>query len=276
MKLRTILALIAVTLSCQAGAQSRDEIILEMNQAFKQGNRQKLTQLLPQARGHALEPYAAYWELRARLDVAAPSEVQDFMSRYAGTYQEDRLRADWLMVLGQRRDWTAFSAEYPRYRMNDDRELRCYALLAQSLREGPAAPATLSDEVRRNWHAQREADDGCTLAARTLIADAQGSRHLTPNDAWRKARLATEANRPRAAAAAAEIAAPKSMDLFNELSNSPINFLTSKKLAVLNARREMVTLALIKLATTDANGAAVLLDGKWKSPRRTRWTCSTS
>ena len=265
MKLRTILALIAVTLSCQAGAQSRDEIILEMNQAFKQGNRQKLTQLLPQARGHALEPYAAYWELRARLDVAGPQEVQDFMTRYAGTYQEDRLRADWLTVLGQRRDWTAFSAEYPRYRMNDDRELRCYALLAQSLREGPAAPASLSDEVRRNWFAQRDADDGCTLAARTLIADAQGSRHLTGNDAWRKARLATEANRPRAAAAAAEIAAPNSMDLFNELSNSPTRFLTSKKLAVLKTRREMVTLALVKLATTDADGAAVLLDGKWKA-----------
>ena len=264
MKLRTILALIAMTLSCQAGAQSRDEIILEMNQAFKQGNRQKLTQLLPLARGHALEPYAAYWELRARLDVAGPAEVQEFMSRYAGTYQEDRLRADWLTVLGARRDWTAFSAEYPRYRMNDDRELRCYALLAQSLREGPAAPAGLSEEVRRSWLAQREADDGCTLAARTLVADAQGSRHLTANDAWRKARLATEANRPRAAAAAVEIAAPNSMDLFNELSNSPSKFLTSKKLAVFKSRREMVTLALIKLATTDPDGAAALLDGKWK------------
>ena len=264
MKLRTILALIAVTLSCQAGAQSRDEIILEMNQAFKQGNRQRLTQLLPQARGHALEPYAAYWELRARLDVAGPSEVQEFLTRYAGTYQEDRLRADWLMVLGQRRDWTAFSAEYPRYRMNDDRELRCYALLAQALRDGPAAPASLPDEVRRNWFAQREADDGCTLAARTLIADAQGSHHLTANDAWRKARLATEANRPRSAAAAVEIAAPKSMDLFNDLSNSPTKFLTGKKLAVFKSRREMVTLALIKLATSDPDGAGVLLEGKWK------------
>ena len=263
MKLRTILALIAVTLGCQAGAQSRDEIILEMNQAFKQGNRQRLTQLLPQARGHALEPYAAYWELRARLDVAAPSEIREFMTRYAGTYQEDRLRADWLMVLGQRRDWTTFAAEYPRYRMNDDRELRCYALLTQHLREGVGAPAGLAEEVRRNWFAQREADDGCTLAAKYLIADSHGTRPLTINDAWRKARLATEANRPRAAAAAVEIAAPNSVTLFNELNASPTKFLTSAKLAVLRTRREMVTLALIKLATTDLDGAAVLLEGKW-------------
>ncbi len=263
MKLRTILALIAVMLSCQAGAQSRDEIILEMNRAFKQGDRQRLTQLLPQARGHALEPYAAYWELRARLGAATAQEVQDFSSRYAGTYQEDRLRADWLMLLGQRRDWPSFAAELPRYRMNDDRELRCYALLAQHLREGTGAPAGLADEVRRNWFALRDADDGCTLAAKFLIADSHGPRPLTINDAWRKARLATEANRPRAASAAVEIAAPNAVPLFNELNASPSKFLTSAKLAVLRTRREMVTLALIKLATTDLDGAAVLLAGKW-------------
>ncbi|MBC7468169.1 MAG: lytic transglycosylase domain-containing protein [Ramlibacter sp.] len=263
MKLRTILALIAVMLSCHAGAQSRDEIILDMNQAFKQGNRQRLTQLLPLARGHVLEPYAAYWELKARLDVASAREIQDFMARYAGTYQEDRMRNDWLQVLGQRRDWTALAAEYPRYRMNDDKEVRCYALLAQFLREGAAAPASLAEEVRHAWLAQREADDGCTLAAQTLIADPQGSRHMTANDAWRKARLATEGNRLKAAAAAVEIAAPRSIDLFNDLSNSPTKFLTSRRLAVFKSKREMVTLALIKLATSDLDGAAVMLEGKW-------------
>ena len=263
MKLRTILALIAVVLNCQAWAQSRDEVILDMNQAFKQGNRQRLSQLLPLARGHALEPYAAYWELRARLESATPQEVQQFFTSYAGTYQEDRLRNDWLLVLGQRRDFAAFAAEFPRYRMKDDREVRCYDLLAQHLRDGAAAPASLAEEVRRNWYAQREADDGCTLAARTLLADGQGGQRLTPNDAWRKARLATEANRPRAAAAAVEMVAPNSIGLLSDLSASPAKFLTSGRLALLKTRREMVTLALIRLATTDQEGAAALLESKW-------------
>ena len=263
MKLRTILALIAVVLSCQARAESRDEVILDMNQAFKQGNRQRLSQLLPLARGHALEPYAAYWELRARLESATPQEVQQFFTSYAGTYQEDRLRNDWLLVLGQRRDFAAFAAEFPRYRMKDDREVRCYDLLAQHLRDGAAAPASLAEEVRRNWYAQREADDGCTLAARTLLADGQGGQRLTPNDAWRKARLATEANRPRAAAAAVEMVAPNSIGLLTDLSASPAKFLISGRLALLKTRREMVTLALIRLATTDQEGAAALLESKW-------------
>ncbi len=252
-----------MVLSCQAAAQSRDEIILDMNQAFKQGNKQRLAQLLPLARGHVLEPYAAYWELRARLETATPQEIQQFLTQYAGSYQEDRLRNDWLLLLGQRRDWATFAAEFPRYRMKDDREVRCYDLMAQHLRDGPSAPASLAEEVRRNWYAQREADDGCTLAARTLLADGQGGQRLKPDDAWRKARLATEANRPRAAAAAVEIVAPNALNLLNELNNSPTRFLTGKTLALLKARRELVSLALIKLATTDQEGAAALLESKW-------------
>jgi len=71
-----------------------DDVLLDMNQAFKRNDRKKLTALLPQAKGHPLEPWAAYWELRARLDEATDDEVQSFLARYVGTYQEDRLRND--------------------------------------------------------------------------------------------------------------------------------------------------------------------------------------
>ena len=45
-----------------------DQAVLDMAQAVKLGERKQLTQLLPQAKGSLLEPWAAYWELRARLD----------------------------------------------------------------------------------------------------------------------------------------------------------------------------------------------------------------
>lgn len=274
MKLRTILALMAATLLSPVQAQPRDDVIVEMHQAFRQGNRAKLGQLLPQARGHLLEPWAAYWELRSRLDAAAPQEVQDFFSRYAGTYQEDRLRNDWLLLLGQRRQWDAFAAEYPRFRMNDDREVRCYALLVQHLREGPSAPPALAEEVRRNWLAQRDADDACTLAASRLIGESQGARRMTQADAWRKARQAIEANRPRAAAAAVAIVAPEAVGQVDELNSSPTKFLTSKVVAASRVRREMIGLALIKLATSDLDSAANQLENKWGvqlSPEERDW-----
>jgi soluble lytic murein transglycosylase len=242
----------------QASGAAGDSVILEMNKAFKRGDQNRLTQLLPQARGHALEPWAAYWELKARLEEASAQEVQDFLARYAGSYQEDRLRNDWLLLLGQRGDWAAFEAEYPKYRMNDDREVRCYALLAQHLKN-PAPDARLADEVRKNWLAQRDADDGCTTAAGQLV----GTKNLTPHDVWQKARLAIEANRPRAAAAAVQIIAPEALGLVTELSSSPARFLTGKHLALRKVRKEIITLALIKMATSDAAGAAFQLDAKW-------------
>ncbi len=264
MKLPRILTLIALAVACSVQAQSQgDDLIVEMSQAFHRGNGARLAQLLPQVRGHALEPWAAYWELKNRLDTALPQEVQDFFTRYAGTYQEDRLRNDWLLLLGQRRDWTTFEAEYPKYRMKDDREVRCYALLVTAVRDGPAAPAGLGEEVRRNWFAQRDVDDGCTLAASRLIGNADMPGRLVADDAWRKARLALEANRPRAAAAAVEIVAPDAMGQFKELNQSPTRFLTSRVVVASRARQEMMVLALIKLAATDPDNAARQLDNKW-------------
>jgi soluble lytic murein transglycosylase len=270
MQFRTILTLIAAVVACGAQAQPRgDDLILDMHQAYKRGDTRKLTQMLPQLRGHALEPWAAYWELRARLDSASVQEIQDFLTRWAGTYQEDRLRNDWLLMLGQRRDWTTFEAEYPKFRMNDDREVRCYALLVQHLTQGAAAPATLAGEVRRNWYAQRDADDGCAHAASRLIGERDGARRtgnatgMTVQDAWVKARLATEANRPRAATKAVEIVSPESLPLVAELNASPVKFLTSRVTAMSKVRKELITLALIKLAVGDAEGAARQLDSKW-------------
>ena len=128
---RTIVAasscILFYTLPCYAArAQSldlprADQVVLDMAQAYKLGDHKRLTQLLPQAKGSLLEPWAAYWELALRLDQAGKPDIEAFLARYAGTYQEDRLRADWLLQLGRNRDWATFRAQWPLYRMGDDR-----------------------------------------------------------------------------------------------------------------------------------------------------------
>ena len=256
-------ALIASLLvwSAPAQSQSGDALIIEMNQAFKRSDRKKLSALLPQAKGHPLESYAAYWELKARLPEATPQEVQDFYARYPNTYAEDRLRNDWLLLLGQRREWAAFALEHPNYRMGDDREVRCYALLVEHLKN-PAADARLADEVLKNWYAQRDADDGCRSAAERLV----GTKNLNAQDVWQKARLALEGNRPRAAREAVAIVSAESSALVNELIESPARFLTEKNIAIRSTRKELITLALVKMASADQSGAesaAAMMDAKW-------------
>ena len=279
-KILTLIAAAALTAAAMPSARAQspatargDEVLLEMNQAFRQGQRARLSQLLPQLRGHPLEAWGAYWELRARLDTASPQELQDFFTRHAGTYQEDRLRNDWLLLLGSRRDWTTFASEHPRFRMNDDPQVRCYAIVVQQLREG-ATPAMV-DEVRRLWHNLREPEDGCLTAARNLLADNQRAGRaaavtgLDSLDVWRKARLAAEYNRPPTALAAIELVAPEALGQAREALANPARFLNARVVAFSRMRKELITVALARLAATEPESAAAALDGKW-SPQLTR------
>ena len=161
-KMQKILALLLWLAAPWAGAQKADSgaddmqatnaVIVQMRAAFAKGDQAQLAALLPQAAGHALEPWGAYWELKARLPQAQPAEVDAFLQRWAGTYQEDRLRNDWLLLLGQRRDWGRFLAYEPPYRMRDDAQMRCYALgLAHLLNPQQAQADGAGEEAARLW-----------------------------------------------------------------------------------------------------------------------------
>ena len=239
-------------------AAPSDSVILDMREAARRGDKARLAALLPAARGHVLEPWAAYWELKARLEEASAPELQDFLTRYAGTYQEDRLRNDWLLLSGKRRDWASFSAEYPRYRMRDDREVRCYAVAAD-IAAGKPASKEAAAQVRRDWFAQRELDDGCLYSAGLL----HQAGMLPYQELWKKARLALEANRASLARAAVALDAPDVAPEVAAIQQSPIRFLTSRAAVGTRKGQELVMLALIKLATQNADQAAQQLDSKW-------------
>ncbi len=236
-------------------ANKSDEVILEMNQAFKKNDKAQLSRLLPKAKGHALESWAAYWELRARLDQASTAEIQEFLTTYAGTYAEDRLRNDWLLQLGRQRDWALIAQEYPRFRMNDDREVRCYALGTEAQLNKPETPA----ELKKLWYALRESDDGCTTMAEKL----HDAKKLDSLDIWRKARLAMDNNRPRAAQAALNIESAELGKQAILIHADPQKYLDKRIVAFTRKRKELSVLALIRIANTDPDKAAQLLEKKW-------------
>jgi len=253
----------------QSGSASTavaDAVMLEMSQDFKNGNTRHLSALFPKVRGQVLEPWAAYWELRARLDSASGDEIRDFLKRYAGTYQEDRLRNDWLLLLGQRRDWIGFAAELPHYRMNDDLEVRCYALALESASTG----VDRSAQVKHEWYAQKEADDGCTFAASQLYA----AKKISSADIWRKARLAMEAERPKMARAAVEMIGPEAAAPLDEITRNPTRFLSKRAIASGQVAKEWVLLALIRLAASEPDKAASVLENHWSvhlNPEQRSW-----
>ena len=237
---------------------SEHQVVLDAREALRKKDRTQLVTTSVAAQGHALAQWVEYWELSNRLGGAQVDEIDTFYARWPGTYVEDRLRNDWLLELGRRRDWANFSRDYPRFRMNDDREVSCYALLTRHL-----AGQDVRDAARSAWLAQRDLDDGCNLLASTLLAGGQ----LGEQDAWRKARVAAEQNRVRAARAAAGFVSPAAASAVGELWDNPERWLARKSGRIENAaeRAELATLALLRLAASEPQTCAELLDERWQA-----------
>jgi soluble lytic murein transglycosylase len=263
----------AVTGGAPAVPPPDDDVILQMHAAFLRTDQAQLTALLPLARGHPLEPWAAYWELKTHLESATPAEVEAFLTRWAGTYQEDRLRNDWLLVAGKHRDWASFAAEYPNFRMRDDPQVACYAVAMAAL-QGQTVDAAAVAQVRHNWFTEHELDDGCLLAANVLHQTGQ----ITDTDLWRRARAALEAGRPALARAAAALAVPQADLDVAQIQNNAARYLHSRALAQWQpaVRQQLAALALVKIAAHDPDQAATLM-GRWADlPDETRnWLWGT-
>jgi len=235
-----------------------DQAVLDMAQAFKLGERKQLTQLLPQAKGSLLEPWAAYWEMSVRLDEADKAEIESVLARYAGSYQEDRLRAEWLLQLGRNRDWATFRAQLPLYRMADDRSIQCYALWSDYLSSG----AGVAKQLQELWLAQREPDEACADAAQELIK----ARNMPAQVAWLRARLGMENDRLKVTTQAVATLDTKWVKTVAAIYQSPAKYLNDKLTALRPQTREFVSLALIRLAYLEPQEAALEVDKlRWRA-----------
>ena len=251
-------------------AEAGDAVIIDMSQAFQKADRKKLTALLPQAKGHLLEPWAAFWELRVRLGDASDTEVKNFLQRYTGTYQEDRMRNDWLLLLGERREWTQFEREYALYRMRDDKEIECYARLLEVQQKDLNLGSSAIEEIRRTWLNMRQADEGCTYAVSQLLKQ----HKFSPEDVWLKARLSVENNRKVPAREALKLVSEHSSALLDELFANGPRFFSQRAASLGSESAEWMTLALIKAASSDPDNAIKLLQSKSASPlnnEQKRW-----
>jgi soluble lytic murein transglycosylase len=249
-------ALFSLPLSVQA--QVNNAMVMEARTAFSKRDLGKLAQLRAQAAAerNPLAPWFDYWELNPRLGSVSVDEVEAFYARWPGTYVEDRLRNDWLLELGRRRDWKNLAADYPRFRMNDDREVACYALLADHLNgKDVAAPG------KSAWYAQKDADDGCALLAATLFA----TKQLPAAEVWRRARVAIDGNKPRAAQQAVALVSPSNSTDASELTGDAARYLRTKASTNGRTAQELATLALMRLASTDPDATASQLRARWDS-----------
>ncbi|MBT9491456.1 MAG: lytic transglycosylase domain-containing protein [Paucibacter sp.] len=233
-------------------------LALEAHDAQRRKDRKRLAAIneLAQAQRHPLSPWIDYWELGLRLGEVSQPEVTAFYARWPGTYVEDRLRNDWLLELGRRRDWKNFAVDHQRYQMRDDREVACYALLIEHLNG-----RNVAEPARANWLAQRDGDDGCHLLASTLLE----AKQFSAADAWLKLRLSVEAQRPRAIKQAASLLGRPVELATIELQDNPMRYISRKAKGGARTHTELATLALMRVAANDPSQAAELMAKRWEA-----------
>ena len=259
---RVALATLAVMTGAAAAqsssAQGADDTVVQAREALRKKDAAQLAvaRVAVNRAAHPLAQWVEYWELGNRLATAQQADLETFYSRWSGTYVEDRLRNDWLLELGRRRDWVNLRVEFPRFRMNDDREVTCYALLAQHLDAQDVRAA-----ARTAWYAQRDLDDGCNLLASTL----RSARQLSDADLWQQARQSIEANRPRATRAALALVRPGLENTMSEWLDTPDRFLARHPQTATVNSRELDLLVLMRMAAKDPDYTAGQLEAGWET-----------
>ena len=226
-----------------------DSTVVDAREAARKHDRSKLAaaRAAMQAGNHPLLPWVEYWDLSSRLADASVAEVEAFYQRWQGSYVEDRLRNDWLLELGRRRDFDNLARDFPRFRMNDDREVSCWALLVDHL-----GGRDVRDAGREAWFNQKETDTGCNMLATALV----DGKRLGSQDVWQKARLSLEQRRPGAAKLALGLLDKAVSAQAAGAIDNPQAYLRRSGSSSVRSHQELQLLALMRLAADDHEAAA--------------------
>ena len=151
-----------------APTMSDDDTFLALRDAARAADEDKADKLAERLQSYDLPSYVDYYRLKAHLIDASPDEFKSFLIRYDGSAIADRMRNDWLLALGYTGDWQNFDEQYPQFVLNDDRQVKCYALLSRALK-GQDVVA----DARALLTAPKEYGDGCAALVRKLYEAGQ-------------------------------------------------------------------------------------------------------
>lgn len=242
-----------------ASLASVDEAFLAAREAAEAGNSERFAQIAPRLARHPLAAYVEFWRLRLRLrnDNDDPSRiarnVRDFMARNSGTLVADRLRLEWLLSLGARRDFEGFERELPQLVWADDPQLNCLAALARYQRNKGRRIEELAQQAREVLAATRESGgEGCWALTETLLVDERA-------EPWERMRSLVENNQPSTAKRLVAWLPKADSAQISIAIDRPATWLAANE-RQLAGQRDLAMIAVARLAREDPTGAARFAD----------------
>lgn len=226
-----------------------DADFVALREASLRGDMGEAGRISARLSDYPLQSYIEYYRLYPRLASAPEGEVRSFLSKHEGTAIGDRLRNDWLLVIGRARDWRLFDEQYPKFVLNDDTQLKCYALLSKMAKGENVAKAAQDLLTQPKAYGEACVD---------LIGRLQREKQFSEADVWKQVRLSVEFGVP---ATARRIAA--STDVSEKLLLQAIdkpNVIIDQGASSSKAARELLIIAIGRLARTDVERAAKALE----------------
>ena len=172
-----------------------DRMFIDLREAARKNDVFRTQQLSSNLANYPFDDYVAYFRIKpqlfdsaggARNDYGADAQVVAFLNQYQGTALADRMRNDWLLVLGKRKDWARFDVEYAKFVLDDDTQVKCYSLLSK-LSQGEN-PTKLALDSRAILLDPSYFGQACQELVPSLVA----SGGMTPSEAKAFGRAASE------------------------------------------------------------------------------------
>ncbi len=162
---------------------SEDDVFIALREASRNGDGVRVAELASRLGNYAIPSYVDYFGLKARIHSAPEQEIRHFLNRYEGSAIADRLRNDWLLELGRARNWTLFDEQYPQFVLNDDTQVKCYAVLSKALKG-----QNVVDEARAVLVTPQNYGEACAALITALVQ----SNQFSTDDLWAQVRLIAE------------------------------------------------------------------------------------
>lgn len=235
---------------------SDDQIFVQLREAARNNDAPRAAQLAAMIPDYPAPSYLEYFQLKpqlfdsgghARLD-APDAPVLSFLQRHDGEALADRLRNDYLTVLGARHDWRNFDVQYARFVLDDDTQVKCYALESRAARGENVADAARALLVEPRYYG-----DGCV----DLITALATSHQFTPEDVWQQIRTAYEQGATTTGSSLADAlgATRPEPTRFDQATSAP-PLLLARGVGADSAAHQLALLALTQMARNDAAAAA--------------------
>ncbi len=239
-----------------AAISSEDQTFVQLREAARNNDAARAAQLASLIPGYPAPSYLEYFQIKpqlfdssghARLD-APDAPVLSFLRRHEGEAIADRLRNDYLVVLGARHDWRNFDAQYARFVLDDDTQVKCYALESRAAHGENVADAARGLLVEPRWYG-----DGCVDLITALSINGQ----LTSDDVWQQIRLAYEQGATDTGSRLVDALGAKRPDptLLDQATSAP-PLVLARGVGPDEASHQIALLAITQMARNDASTAA--------------------